>query len=49
VGAGHHVDRRRGKRPRAEELRLFAAHHVVVIVARDAQAGNNPDIVANGS
>ena len=48
VRSGHDVDRRRRKRARAKQLRLFAAHHVVVVVARNAQAGNNPDIVANG-
>ena len=48
VGAGHHVDGRRGNHPRAEELSLFAAHHILVSVAGDAQPGNNPDFVANG-
>ena len=48
VRAGHDVDRRRRKRARTEQLCLFTAHHVMVIVARDAQTGNNPDIVANG-
>ena len=36
VRPGHDVDRRRRKGARPEQLRLFAAHHVMVIVARDA-------------
>ena len=48
VGTGHHIDRRRRERARTKQLGLFTAHHIVVIVTRDTQPGNNPDIVANG-
>ena len=49
VRSGHDVDRRRRKRTRAKQLRLFAAHHVEIPVLFNLEAGYNPHAFSNGA